>query len=94
MYKRQPLITAVLAQAGASPTDIAALGIANQRETTVLWDRKTSAPVAPAIVWQDRRTAEHCARLRADGHEPDIARRTGPVSYTHLDVYKRQAPPS
>ena len=72
-----PLITAVLAQAGASAADIAALGIANQRETTVLWDRKTSVPVAPAIVWQDRRTAEHCARLRADGHEPDIARRTG-----------------
>jgi glycerol kinase len=72
-----PLITEVLAKAGASPAELAALGIANQRETTVLWDRKTSEPVARAIVWQDRRTAEHCARLRAAGHEPDIARRTG-----------------
>jgi glycerol kinase len=71
------LITEVLAKAGASPAELAALGIANQRETTVLWDRKTSEPVARAIVWQDRRTAEHCARLRAAGHEPDIARRTG-----------------
>jgi glycerol kinase len=59
------------------PAELAALGIANQRETTVLWDRKTSAPVARAIVWQDRRTAEHCARLRAAGHEPEITRRTG-----------------
>jgi glycerol kinase len=71
------LITEVLAKARASPADLAALGIANQRETTVLWDRKTSEPVARAIVWQDRRTAQHCTRLRAAGHEPEIARRTG-----------------
>lgn len=72
-----PLITEVLAKAHASPAEIAAIGIANQRETTVLWDRKTGAPLARAIVWQDRRGAEHCARLRAAGYEPDIARRTG-----------------
>jgi glycerol kinase len=72
-----PLINEVLAKAGAAPAEVAALGITNQRETTVLWDRKTSAPVARAIVWQDRRTAEHCARLRAAGHEPEITRRTG-----------------
>lgn len=72
-----PLIKEVLAQARASPAQIAAVGIANQRETTVLWDRKTSEPVARAIVWQDRRGTEHCTRLRAAGHEPDIARRTG-----------------
>ena len=72
-----PLITEVLAKAQVSPADIAAVGIANQRETTVLCDRKTSEPVARAIVWQDRRTAEHCAQLRAAGHEPDVARRTG-----------------
>src|SRR3984885_6188778 len=72
-----PLITEVLAKARASPADLVALGIANQRETTVLWDRKTGAPIARAIVWQDRRTAEHCARLRAEGHEPEITRRTG-----------------
>jgi glycerol kinase len=80
---QMPLITAVLAKARASPADLAALGIANQRETTVLWDRKTSEPVARAIVWQDRRTAEHCARLRAAGHEAEITRRTGLV----LDPY-------
>ena len=71
------LITDVLAKACASLTDVAAIGIANQRETTVLWDRNTSRPVARAIVWQDRRTAAQCAQLRAAGHEPEIARRTG-----------------
>ena len=80
---QRALITEVLAKAHASPADLAALGIANQRETTVLWDRKTNEPVAHAIVWQDRRTAEHCARLRAAGYEPEIARRTGLV----LDPY-------
>jgi glycerol kinase len=74
---QRPLISEVLAKAGATSADLAALGIANQRETTLLWDRQTSEPVARAIVWQDRRTAEHCARLRAAGHEPEIARRTG-----------------
>jgi glycerol kinase len=72
-----PLISEVLAAAGASPAELAAVGIANQRETTVLWDRRTGAPVARAIVWQDRRTAQHCERLRAAGHEPEITRRTG-----------------
>jgi len=72
-----PLISEVLAKAGTSSRELAALGIANQRETTLLWDRRTSAPIARAIVWQDRRTAEHCERLRAQGHEPDIAQRTG-----------------
>jgi glycerol kinase len=71
------LVTEVLAKACASLTDIAAIGIANQRETTVLWDRNTSRPLARAIVWQDRRTAAHCAQLRAAGHEAEIARRTG-----------------
>src|SRR4051812_3424045 len=57
--------------------DIVAVGITNQRETTVLWDRATGIPVARAIVWQDRRTAAACDRLRAAGHEPEIAARTG-----------------
>jgi glycerol kinase len=74
---QMPLISEVLAKAAASPHELAALGIANQRETTLMWDRSTSAPIARAIVWQDRRTAQHCARLRAAGHEPDIAQRTG-----------------
>jgi glycerol kinase len=70
-------IAEVLARARASAADVAAVGITNQRETTVLWDRATGRPVAPAIVWQDRRTADVCARLKADGHEPEISRRTG-----------------
>ena len=55
----------------------AAIGIANQRETVVVWDRGTGQPVHPAIVWQDRRTAEACARLKADGAEPLVQSRTG-----------------
>ena len=56
---------------------IAAIGITNQRETTIVWDRGTGKPVYRAIVWQDRRTAEHCDALRADGHEDLVARKTG-----------------
>ncbi|MCU1466405.1 MAG: glycerol kinase [Actinomycetia bacterium] len=62
---------------------IAAIGITNQRETVVVWDRRTGAPRARAIVWQDRRTAERCDELRAAGHEPMIRRATGLV----LDPY-------
>ncbi|SAK80203.1 glycerol kinase [Caballeronia hypogeia] len=64
-------------EAGAQAADIAAIGIANQRETTLLWDRRTGAPVAPAIVWQDRRTAAHCARLIESGAQALIARKAG-----------------
>jgi len=64
-------------KAGVTAADIAAIGITNQRETTVVWDRATGRAVHRAIVWQDRRTAEICARLRAQGLEPDIASRTG-----------------
>ncbi|MEO0753792.1 MAG: glycerol kinase GlpK [Pseudomonadota bacterium] len=56
---------------------IAGIGIANQRETTLLWDRATGSPIAPAIVWQDRRTADLCERLRAAGHERAVQSRTG-----------------
>ena len=56
---------------------VLALGITNQRETTLLWDRRSGEPVAPAIVWQDRRTADACARLRADGAEDLVRTRTG-----------------
>jgi glycerol kinase len=66
-----------LRSAGVAARDVAAVGITNQRETTVLWDRTTGVAVGPAIVWQDRRTAAACERMRAAGHEPDIARRTG-----------------
>src|SRR5262245_45019292 len=66
-----------LERASLSARDVAAIGIANQRETTVIWDRRTGHPIHPAIVWQDRRTAAMCDRLRADGCEDLIARRTG-----------------
>ena len=62
---------------GKVPSDIAAVGISNQRETTVLWDRATGKPINNAIVWQDRRTAKTCAALRADGLEPTIKSKTG-----------------
>jgi glycerol kinase len=69
--------------AGLTPRDIAAIGITNQRETTVVWDRLTGEPIANAIVWQDRRTAPHCEKLAADGCEPAIRAKTGLV----LDAY-------
>ncbi len=72
-----------LAKAGIGARDIAAIGITNQRETVVLWDRATGRPVANAIVWQDRRTAPLCDELRAAGHAPMIARKTGLV----IDAY-------
>jgi len=66
-----------LRSANASAKDVAAIGITNQRETTLLWHRATGRPVHRAIVWQDRRTADMCAQLRADGHEPLFSARTG-----------------
>jgi len=74
---------AVLRDNGIGAGQIAALGIANQRETTVLWDRQSGAPLAPAIVWQDRRTAGSCAALAEAGAEDLFARRTG----LRLDPY-------
>ncbi len=69
----------VLGGAGLGPADLAAVGITNQRETTILWDRETGRPIHNAIVWQDRRTAELCERLKADGLEEEIRDRTGLV---------------
>ncbi len=66
-----------IAAAGVAPSDIAAIGITNQRETTVVWDRATGEAIHRAIVWQDRRTADLCAGLKADGAEPDVTARTG-----------------
>lgn len=57
--------------------DIVALGITNQRETVVVWDKATGRPIHPAIVWQDRRTADVCDRLRDEGHEPAVTAATG-----------------
>ena len=72
-----------IAKAGIVAADIAAIGITNQRETTVVWERATGRPIANAIVWQDRRTAPLCDELRSQGNAPLIARKTGLV----LDAY-------
>ncbi|MBI1802281.1 MAG: glycerol kinase GlpK [Chloroflexi bacterium] len=72
-----------LTRAGATARDVAAIGVTNQRETTIIWDRRTGQPVTNAIVWQCRRTADECARLREAGHEALFRARTGLV----LDAY-------
>jgi glycerol kinase len=74
---------AALAKAGLKAADIAAIGITNQRETTLLWDRKTGEPIHNAIVWQDRRTAKFCDELKATGHAEMIQQRAGLV----IDAY-------
>jgi glycerol kinase len=74
---------AVLTQAGLKAGDISALGITNQRETTVVWDRKTGAPIHNAIVWQDRRTSGFCDELKQAGYADVIRRKTGLV----IDAY-------
>ena len=66
-----------LAKAGVQRADLAAIGITNQRETVVVWDRSSGEPIHRAIVWQDRRTADVCGRLRSDGREPMIHEKTG-----------------
>ena len=66
-----------ITKAGISPKQISAIGITNQRETTLIWDRKTGEPLYNAIVWQDRRTAEYCNGLKSQGHEPSITKKTG-----------------
>ena len=68
---------AAMASAGVSAEDVAAIGITNQRETTIIWDRKTGKPIHNAIVWQDRRTHEACAALARAGHEKLVTERTG-----------------
>jgi glycerol kinase len=72
-----------LARAGIGARDLAGIGITNQRETTLVWERATGRPIANAIVWQDRRTAAACAALKAAGREPEVRARTGLV----LDPY-------
>jgi glycerol kinase len=68
-----------LRKAGVPPSQVTAIGITNQRETTILWDRQTGEPIHNAIVWQDRRTTEICARLKAEDAESEIRQRTGLV---------------
>src|SRR4029450_13501739 len=69
-------VRAAIARAGADARGIGALGVTNQRETTVVWERATGRPIHNAIVWQDRRTADACAAVRQAGHEGAIAART------------------
>ncbi|WP_367771888.1 glycerol kinase GlpK [Flavobacterium sp. WC2421] len=73
----------VIAKTGINGKQIAAIGITNQRETTIVWDRETSEPIYNAIVWQDRRTAKYCDELKAKGHAEMIQKKTGLV----LDAY-------
>ncbi len=72
-----------MSHAGVHSEDLAAIGITNQRETTVVWNRKTGRPIHNAIVWQDRRTADLCAQLKAEGHETQFHAATG----LYLDPY-------
>ena len=75
--------TEAISKQGLSLNDIAAIGITNQRETTVVWNNKTGAPIYNAIVWQDRRTADFCDQLKANGHQAMIQQKTGLV----IDAY-------
>lgn len=77
------VVTEVLHRAGLSAKDIAAIGITNQRETTLVWDRETGQPICHAIVWQDRRTAEMCTALKQDGKQEVFHKKTGLV----IDAY-------
>ena len=77
------VLAEVIVLAGISSSEIAAIGITNQRETTVLWDKETGVPLAKAIVWQDRRTASFCDQLAKEGHGEMIREKTGLV----LDAY-------
>jgi glycerol kinase len=72
-----------ITKAGLESVNIAAIGITNQRETTVVWNRKTGKPIYKAIVWQDRRTADYCDQLKSDGHSNKILKKTGLI----IDAY-------
>ncbi len=80
--------TEAVLKAGLTINDIAAIGITNQRETTVVWDRQTSLPICNAIVWQDRRTASYCDQLKKDGHAAMIQSKTGLVTDAYFSGTK------
>ena len=80
--------TEAVLKAGLTINDIAAIGITNQRETTVVWDRETHQPVYNAIVWQDRRTADYCDQLKKDGHAEKIKAKTGLVTDAYFSGTK------
>src|SRR5579872_2277394 len=80
--------TEALARAGIRAGEVAGIGITNQRETTIVWDRETGEPIHNAIVWQDRRTADFCERLRSEGHGPLIQQRTGLLIDSYFSATK------
>ncbi len=82
------VITEAMSRAHLRPRDIAAMGITNQRETTIVWDRETARPIGNAIVWQDRRTTDACNQLRAEGAEALIQSRTGLVIDSYFSATK------
>ncbi|HVW61098.1 MAG TPA: glycerol kinase GlpK, partial [Puia sp.] len=77
------VLAEVLAKSGVASREVAGIGITNQRETTIVWERAGGKPIHPAIVWQDRRTAGYCDQLKAEGHADLIRQRTGLV----IDAY-------
>ena len=81
-------VIGVLAKASIKASDVLAIGITNQRETVIAWDAETGEPLHNAIVWQCRRSAEFCAQLKAQGHEPDIRQRTGLVIDPYFSASK------
>ena len=85
-------VRGALADAGLSAKDIDAIGITNQRETTVVWDRETGEPVYNAIVWQDRRTSEFCAGKKAEGLEPTVSQKTGLLLDPYFSCPKNRGP--
>ena len=82
-YTQLSVATEVVLKAGLTVQDIAGIGITNQRETTIVWDRQTHQPIYNAIVWQDRRTSEYCNELKKNGHAQNIQQKTGLV----IDAY-------
>lgn len=82
------VIREVMDKGWFSPKDVGAIGITNQRETVVIWDRKTGKPIAPAIVWQDRRTAPLCDAIRAKGGDKEIRKKTGLVLDSYFSATK------
>ncbi len=82
-YTQLGVAAEVILKAGLTAQDIAAIGITNQRETTLVWDRQTQQPIHNAIVWQDRRTAEYCNKLKDSGHAGSIHEKTGLI----IDAY-------
>ncbi|MEJ1241776.1 glycerol kinase GlpK [Chryseolinea sp. T2] len=78
----------LIAEHKVNPSSIVALGITNQRETTVIWDRETGVPVYNAIVWQDKRTADLCERMKSDGLEPHVRQQTGLVIDSYFSATK------